>query len=83
TDKTSDHILKGYFSALNDGGKTTVVYVWDILDGGGNRLHRIQGQDTVANTAADPWSAVPAETMEAIGNETIDAYLEWRRSIGG
>ncbi|MQW67964.1 hypothetical protein GHK50_02575 [Sinorhizobium medicae] len=83
TDKTSDYILKGYFSALNDGGKTTVVYVWDILDGGGNRLHRIQGQDTVANTAADPWSAVPAETMEAIGNETIDAYLEWRRSIGG
>ncbi len=83
TDKTSDHILKGYFSALNDGGKTTVVYVWDILDGSGNRLHRIQGQDSVANTAADPWSAVPAETMEAIASRTIDAYIEWRRSTAG
>lgn len=83
TDKTSDHILKGYFSALNDGGKTTVVYVWDILDGSGNRLHRIQGQDSVANTAADPWSAVPAETMEAIASQTIDAYIEWRRSTAG
>ncbi|PST22527.1 hypothetical protein C7U60_13870 [Mesorhizobium plurifarium] len=83
TDKTSDHILKGYFSALNDGGKTTVVYVWDILDGSGNRLHRIQGQDSVAKTATDPWSAVPAETMEAIASETIDAYLEWRRSSAG
>lgn len=58
TDKTSDHILKGYFSALNDGGKTTVVYVWDILDGSGNRLHRIQGQDSVAKTAAEDRKSV-------------------------
>ncbi len=55
--QNSDHILKGYFSALNDGGKTTVVYVWDILDGSGQSpAPAIQGQDSVANTAADPWS---------------------------
>jgi hypothetical protein len=83
TDTTSDHILKGYFSALNDGGKTTVVYVWDILDASGNRLHRIQGQDTVAGTAAEPWSAVPPETMQAIANKTIEAYLEWQRARAG
>lgn len=82
-DKTSEHILKGYFSALNDGGKTTVVYVWDILDGSGNRLHRIQGQDTVASTAAEPWSAVPPETMQAIATKTIKAYLDWRQSRAG
>ncbi|AWI57997.1 hypothetical protein AB395_00002345 [Sinorhizobium fredii CCBAU 45436] len=83
TDTTSDHILKGYFSALNDGGKTTVVYVWDILDGSGNRLHRIQGQDTVEASAAEPWSAIPPQTMQAIAEKTIDAYLEWRRSQRG
>ncbi len=83
TDTTSDHILKGYFSALNDGGKTTVVYVWDILDGAGNRLHRIQGQDTVESSAAEPWSAIPPETMQAIASKTIGAYLEWRRSQRG
>lgn len=83
SDTTSDHILKGYFSALNDGGKTTVVYIWDILDGSGNRLHRIQGQDTVAASAAEPWSAVPPETMQAIAEKTITAYLEWRRSGAG
>ncbi|MCG5479624.1 hypothetical protein [Sinorhizobium alkalisoli] len=82
-DATSDHILKGYFSALQDGGKTTVVYVWDVLDGSGNRLHRIQGQDTVAGSAAEPWSAVPPETMQAIAERTISAYLEWRRSRAG
>ncbi|ASY57347.1 lipoprotein, putative [Sinorhizobium sp. CCBAU 05631] len=83
TDTSSDHILKGYFSALNDSGKTTVVYVWDILDGGGNRLHRIQGQDTVESSAAEPWSAIPPETMQAIAEKTIDAYLEWRQSQRG
>ncbi|AFL53213.1 hypothetical protein ABIE78_000894 [Sinorhizobium fredii] len=83
TDATSDHILKGYFSALNDGGKTTVVYVWDILDGSGNRLHRIQGQDTVESSAAEPWGAIPPQTMQAIASKTIDAYLEWRRSQRG
>ncbi|WP_331371778.1 hypothetical protein [Sinorhizobium chiapasense] len=82
-DQTSEHILKGYFSALNDGGKTTVVYVWDILDGSGNRLHRIQGQHTVASTAAEPWSAVPPETMQAIATKTIKAYLDWRQSRAG
>ncbi|OAP46604.1 hypothetical protein ATB98_14680 [Sinorhizobium saheli] len=82
-DTTSDHILKGYFSALKEDGKTTVVYVWDILDGSGNRLHRIQGQDTVSSSAADPWAAVPPETMQAIASKTIDAYLEWRRARAG
>ena len=38
------HILKGYFSAMSEGGSTTVIYVWDVLDPAGNRLHRIQGQ---------------------------------------
>ncbi|MCZ4091987.1 hypothetical protein [Sinorhizobium psoraleae] len=82
-DATSEHILKGYFSALDDGGKTTVVYVWDILDGSGNRLHRIQGQDTVGSTAPEPWSAIPPETMQAIATKTIRAYLDWRQSKAG
>ncbi len=77
SDTSSQHILKGYFSALNDGGKTTVVYVWDVLDGTGSRLHRIQGQDTVDATAADLWSVVPPQTMQAIATKTIAEYLDW------
>jgi hypothetical protein len=83
SDTSSQHILKGYFSALNDGGKTTVVYVWDVLDGTGNRLHRIQGQDTVNATAADLWSVVPPQTMQAIATKTINEYLSWRASNAG
>lgn len=83
SDASSDNILRGYFSALNDGSKTTVVYVWDILDNAGNRLHRIQGRESVPGTAADPWTAVPASTMQAIANRTIDEYLAWRNSGSG
>lgn len=83
SDTSSQHILKGYFSALNDGGKTTVVYVWDVLDGTGNRLHRIQGQDTVNATAANLWSVVPPQTMQAIATKTINEYLSWRAGNAG
>ncbi|OCP17328.1 MULTISPECIES: hypothetical protein [unclassified Ensifer] len=82
-DASSEHILKGYFSALKDNGKTTIVYVWDVLDGSGNRLHRIQGQDSVAAVGADLWEGVPAETMQAIATKTISSYLEWRQSRPG
>lgn len=81
-DPNSDHILKGYFSALNNGGKTTVTYVWDVLDGSGNRLHRIQGQDEVEGSSSDPWGAVPASTMQQIAAQTMNEYMSWRRSSG-
>lgn len=83
SDNTSKHILKGYFSAMSDNGKTTVVYVWDVLDGSGARLHRIQGQETVSGTAADPWANVPARTMDGIARKTIRQYLDWSGASRG
>jgi hypothetical protein len=79
----AQHILKGYFSAYNDGGRTVVVYVWDVLDASGNRLHRIQGQETVPGKAKDPWASVPASTMQIIATKTMDAYQEWRSKSTG
>ena len=43
-EKNVTHVLKGYFSLLNEGGKLTVLYVFDVIDPSGNRLHRINGQ---------------------------------------
>ncbi|MBF2715387.1 hypothetical protein [Agrobacterium vitis] len=77
------HILKGYFSAYGEGGKITVVYVWDVLDASGNRLHRIQGQQTVPGKAQDPWAAVPASVMQIIANKTLEEYVDWRAKNTG
>ncbi|SIQ26390.1 hypothetical protein SAMN05880582_1011292 [Rhizobium sp. RU20A] len=78
TDASAQHMLKGYFSAFADGPKTTVTYVWDVLDASGNRLNRIQGQETAPGGGADPWATVAPETMQAIASKTIESYLSWR-----
>ena len=78
SDQGGDNVLKGYFSADNFGGQTTVFYVWDVLDAAGNRLHRIQGQETVAGGSGDPWTAVPAQVMERIATRSMAEYTAWR-----
>jgi hypothetical protein len=82
SDQTAEHVLKGYLSAFSDGKKVTVIYVWDVLDNSGARLHRIQGQETVPGKASDAWSAVPPELMQQIGNATIAEYMKWLQSQG-
>ncbi|NGO62640.1 hypothetical protein G6N76_03060 [Rhizobium daejeonense] len=80
SDPASEHILKGYFSAFGDGGNVTIVYVWDVLDASGGRLHRIQGQETLKSASKDPWEAVPASLMQQIATKTIAEYVNWRDS---
>ncbi|MGV8938879.1 MAG: hypothetical protein ACOH2J_17305 [Allorhizobium sp.] len=82
-DPASGHILKGYFSAFGDSGTVTVVYVWDVLDASGGRLHRIQGQEAVRSSAGDPWTAVPASVMQQIATKTIAEYLAWQQGQRG
>ncbi len=82
-DSSSAFILKGYLSAFSDSGKVTVVYVWDVLDGAGARLHRIQGQESVPSEAQDPWAGVPASVMQQIASKTITEFSSWRDARGG
>ncbi|SOE14237.1 hypothetical protein SAMN05877838_0980 [Hoeflea halophila] len=78
SDPGGDHVLKGYFSADNFDGQTTIYYVWDILDPAGTRLTRIQGQETFAGGSGDPWASVPANVMEQIATRTLSDYVAWR-----
>lgn len=78
SDQGGDHVLKGYFSADNFDGKTTVFYVWDILDPAGTRLTRIQGQEAFPGGSGDPWASVPADVMERIATRSLDDYIAWR-----
>lgn len=78
SDTGGDHVLKGYFSADNFGGQTTVFYVWDILDTSGARLHRIQGQESFPGGTGDPWASVPADVMERVAARSLADYTAWR-----
>lgn len=83
SDPNSEHILKGYFSAFDNGGTTAIVYVWDVLDGSGARLHRIQGQEAAGPAGGDPWATVPASVMQTIATRTMDLYMAWKQGRTG
>jgi hypothetical protein len=76
-DPAATYLMKGYFSAISDDGETTVIYVWDVLDPAGNRLHRIQGQEKTAGGTGEGWQGVPGATMAAVGEKTIDQLAAW------
>ena len=75
------HILRGYLSQISDANSTTVIYVWDVVDPAGARLHRIQG--TAKVKGAGGWSAVSAKTMRAIAERTIDDFASWLTAGAG
>jgi hypothetical protein len=83
TDQTATHVLKGYFSTMSEGKDTTVIYVWDIYDPSGNRLHRINGQQKAPSVGSgEGWPAVAPATMQAIADQTIDQFAAWLGSGG-
>jgi hypothetical protein len=83
-DATATHVIRGYFSAFTEQRETTVIYVWDVLDPAGARLHRIQGQQKVAAGAqGEGWNSVTPQTMEAIADRTIDDLATWLVSRQG
>ncbi len=72
------HVLKGYFSTISEGKDTTVIYVWDVYDPAGTRLHRINGQQKAPTVSgAEGWAAVPPATMQAIADQTITQLTNW------
>ena len=83
SDNSAEHMLKGYFSAFDDGGGTTITYVWDVLDASGARLTRLQGQEKLAGKSADPWASVPPNVMSKIASDTINQYIAWKSSRRG
>ena len=72
--------VKGYFSALDDGSGTLLVYVWDVLDGSGNRLHRINGQERTTSKSTDPWQAVGQGELNRVAGTTVARLNSWLHS---
>ncbi len=81
-DSSATHVMRGYFSAISDNGQTTVIYVWDVVDGAGTRIHRIQGQARSPSTTGG-WADIGAQTMEAIADQTVDQLAAWLVSEQG
>lgn len=83
SDTGTTHLLKGYFTPLAEGKETTVIYVWDVYDPTGNRVHRISGQQKAPSAGGDGWASVPSSAMRAIADATIDQLTAWLASRAG
>jgi hypothetical protein len=82
-DPATTHMLKGYFTPLVEGKETTVIYVWDVYDPSGNRVHRISGQQKSASRGGEGWAAVPPATMQAIADATVEQLAAWLAARSG
>jgi hypothetical protein len=78
----ADFEMKGYFSAIAENGETSVIYVWDVLDMEGNRVHRIQGRQRTSS-GADGWASVDPATMQAIADQTVEQFAAWAATRPG
>ncbi len=71
----ADFTLKGYFSNMVENNQTIVLYVWDVVDKQGNRVHRLQGQEKAAGKGG--WSSATAPVMGKIADDTLNDYFRW------
>lgn len=72
-------VLKGYLSNLTENKDIHVLYVWDILDQNGNRIHRLRGEERSTNTLnnREDWSVVTVKIMQNIADKTMKDYNDW------
>jgi hypothetical protein len=76
-DPSATYLVKGYLSAIGDRGGTLLIYVWDVSDMTGRRLHRVTGQEPSGGSSADPWSGISSETVRVAAQRTIDDLIAW------
>jgi hypothetical protein len=80
SDPSATYQLRGYLSAVGDKQGTILVYVWDVFDTRGVRLHRISGQERGSGSDSDPWAGIKDNTVQAAARDTIDDLVAWAGS---
>ena len=80
-DPSADYRLKAYLSAVGDYSGTLMIYVVDIFDKSGTRVHRISGQITAGGSLADPWMNIKdTGVVTRAAQEAVDALGNWAHS---
>ena len=77
-DSTANYRLKAYLSAVGDYSGGLVLYVVDVFDDSGTRLHRISGQINAGGTLSDTWGGLNGtDVVVKAAQEVIDALGNW------
>lgn len=78
-DPSTTYLVKGYLSAIGDRSGTFLVYVWDVTDASGVRLHRVSGKEAGGGSGTDPWLGIDAGAVSQVAQQTIDDLADWSR----
>jgi hypothetical protein len=73
--------VKGYVSAVGGPTGTLLVYVFDVVDSRGVRIHRISGQELGSGTQSDPWAGIKDGTIKVAAEHAIDDLAAWVNAI--
>ena len=80
-DRTADYELKAYLSAVGDYSGTLMIYVVDVFDSTGARVHRISGQIDAGGSLNDPWANIKdTGVVTKAAQEAVDALGNWAHS---
>ena len=74
---TPNYTLRGYVIAAREISITRVTFTWDVIDGTGNRIHRITGEERVAGESRDPWAVVTPQLTQTIATKVAAALGAW------
>ncbi len=78
SDPTAVYTVRGYLSAVAEGQNAKLVYVWDVVDRQGTRLHRVTGQEIGgAFRNGDPWTGVGMANVTEAARKTMDSLANW------
>jgi len=78
TDPAAVYTVRGYLSAVAEGPNAKLVYVWDVTDRQGTRLHRVTGQEIGgAYRNNDPWTGVGMTNINEAARKTMESLAAW------
>lgn len=75
------HRVLGYLSVTGDESRGVLVYVFDIFDRSGTRVHRFTGQEAVGPSSGDPWAGVDRAAISNLSARTVQSLRSWANEV--
>ncbi|MDR3495781.1 MAG: hypothetical protein P4L82_14385 [Ancalomicrobiaceae bacterium] len=81
-DEPATYRVKTYIDAVGGSTTMTFVFIVEIYDVAGTRVHRFVGQETGPGASGDPWGGIDSGTDKGIGYRILSGVHSWLTRSG-
>jgi hypothetical protein len=81
-DEPATYRVKTYINAVGNSSSATYVFIVEIYDAGGARVHRFVGQEYGPAPSGDPWNGIDTDTMHHLGDRILQGVKAWLTRSG-